>query len=230
MAGSVGHELRNPLAAISNAIYYLKMVLPETDENVREFLEIIASETRNSEKIISDLLDFSRVKSLNRQKMQVAEVVALVLEKHVPPDAIHGAINIPDDLPAIVADPVHVDQVLSNLVTNACQAMPESGTLTVSAHKDGDMVAIDVGDTGCGIAPEHLDKLFEPLFTTKPKGIGLGLAVCKNLVEANGGSISVESDAGKGSTFTVSLPVEPEKHVKQKEDASSPAINGRSES
>jgi PAS domain S-box-containing protein len=207
MAGSVGHELRTPLSTISNAAYYLNMVLGKPEEQIAEYLDIICSETRRAEKIIADLLDFSRTKSLNRQEIHVADVVTLVLEKHIPPNAIQVTIQIPDTLPAVVADPVHVDQVLSNLVTNACQAMPQGGTLTISAHNDGDMVALDVSDTGSGIEPEHLDKLFEPLFTTKPKGIGLGLAVCKNLIEANGGAITVESALGKGSVFTVALPV-----------------------
>jgi signal transduction histidine kinase len=88
--------------------------------------------------------------------------------------------------------------------------MPQGGTLTISAHNDGDMVAIDISDTGSGITPEHLDKLFEPLFTTKPKGIGLGLAVCKNLIEANGGAIRVESKEHEGTTFTVTLPLKEE--------------------
>jgi signal transduction histidine kinase len=224
MAGSVGHELRTPLSTISNAVYYLGMITEAHDETpqedaamqpdaaTREYLEIIRSETRRAEKIVADLLDFSRVKSLNRQEIEVADVVALVLEKHVPPDTIHVAINIPDNLPTLLADPGHVEQVLSNLVTNAFQAMLQGGTLTISARSNGDMVAIDVSDTGDGIAPEHLETIFEPLFTTKPEGIGLGLAVCKNLVEANGGTIALETREQVGTRFTVNFPT--------KEDAS----------
>jgi signal transduction histidine kinase len=210
MAGSVGHELRTPLSTISNAVYYLAMVLGEPEEQIADYLDIIRSQTHRAEKIIADLLDFSRVKSLNRQEIRVVDVVTLVLEKYAPSDAIQVVIDIPGNLPAIVADPMHVDQVLSNLVMNAYQAMPQGGTLTISAHNDDDMVAIDVSDTGSGIAPEHLDKLFEPLFTTKPKGIGLGLAVCKNLIEANGGAITVESKEHEETTFTVTLPLKEE--------------------
>jgi PAS domain S-box-containing protein len=207
MAGSVGHELRSPLATISNAVYYLNMVLDKPGEEIAEYLEIVASETRNAEKIITDLLDFSRIKSLDRQDIRVAEVVALVLAKHAAPKTVRVTTDIPDGLPAIVADPTHLEQVLANLVTNACQAMPEGGTLTISARLENRMVSMGISDTGAGIAPDNMDKLFEPLFTTKPKGIGLGLAVCKNLVEANGGSIDAESETGKGTTFTVMLPV-----------------------
>jgi signal transduction histidine kinase len=137
----------------------------------------------------------------------VAEVVALVLAKHAAPKTVRVTTDIPDGLPAIVADPTHLEQVLTNLVTNAYQAMPEGGTLTISARLENRMVSMGISDTGAGIAPDNMDKLFEPLFTTKPKGIGLGLAVCKNLVEANGGSIDAESETGKGTTFTVMLPV-----------------------
>ena len=103
--------------------------------------------------------------------------------------------------------------MLGNLVTNACQAialpdgLPQAGKLTLSASLQGDMIAIAVQDTGVGIPPENMGKLFEPLFTTKTKGIGLGLAVSQKLAEANGGRIEVQSELGKGSTFTVYLPV-----------------------
>jgi signal transduction histidine kinase len=138
------------------------------------------------------------------------------------------SIHIPEDLPSVVADPQHMIQVLGNLVVNACQAMttqrsvtgalshgPATGglktrVLTISAIRKGKEIAIAVKDTGMGIPPENLGKLFEPLFTTKPKGIGLGLAVSKKLVEANSGRIEVQSELGKGSTFTVFLPIDKE--------------------
>jgi signal transduction histidine kinase len=116
-------------------------------------------------------------------------------------------LEIPAVLPKIYADPQQVVQVLGNLVTNACQAMSSGGKLTVSAAVQGDMIIIALRDTGSGIPPENMDKLFEPLFTTKTKGIGLGLAVSKKLAEANDGRIEVKSEVGKGSTFTVYLPV-----------------------
>jgi signal transduction histidine kinase len=120
-------------------------------------------------------------------------------------------LNLPENLSTAYADPSQMTQVLGNLVVNACQAMTEGGKLVISAKpstlNDQPSVAIAVNDTGMGIPPENMQKLFEPLFTTKPKGIGLGLAISQKLVEANGGRIEVESEAGKGSTFTVWLPV-----------------------
>jgi len=111
-------------------------------------------------------------------------------------------------LPPLFVDPAQISQVLASLVTNAYQAMPEKGDLTLSAHAKNDTVVLSVSDTGPGIPGATKDKLFEPLFTTRARGIGLGLAISRNLVEANGGTIDVESVEGVGSTFAVSLPIE----------------------
>lgn len=207
LAGGVGHELRNPLGVISNAVYYLQMVLPDADDNVKEYLDIISSEVGNSEKIITDLLDFARIKSLERVEITVEDAIAHVLERQPPPEGVEVVTHIPSELPPIFVDVQQIEgQVLSNLMGNACQAMPEGGKLTISAQEAGDKVRISVSDTGCGISEDNLKKIFEPLFTTRAKGIGLGLAVTENLVEANGGSIAVESTEGEGSTFTIILP------------------------
>ena len=210
LAGSVGHELRNPPGIINNAIYYLRMVQPDADEKVKEYLGIIEAETHTADKIISDLLDFSRIKSVDVEPVVVSDLVRRTLERFPAPENVQVTLNLPENLPTIYIDPRQMTQVLGNLVLNACQAMPKGGEITLSAKKKGKMVAIAVADTGVGIPPENMKKLFEPLFTTKPKGIGLGLAVSKKLVEANGGKIEVESEPGKGSIFTVYLPVSKE--------------------
>jgi signal transduction histidine kinase len=206
LAGGVGHELRNPLGVIFNAVYYLKMLLSETDETIKEYLEMIASEVRNAEKIVSDLLDFARIKSVEKEKVVVSEQVAWVLERQPLPEGVQVTTEIPADLPSVFVDPRQIEQVLLNLVINAYQAMSNGGVLTISAQGEKGKVILSVTDTGIGIPEEHKKKLFEPLFTTKVRGIGLGLAVSKNLIEANEGSIEVESEVGKGSTFTVILP------------------------
>ncbi|MEE9617440.1 MAG: ATP-binding protein, partial [Anaerolineae bacterium] len=244
LAGGVGHELRNPLGVISNAVYFLQMTLSDADETTREYLNIIGSEVRNSEKIISDLLDFARTRTPERKEIAVSDLVAQVLQKRPPPENVQVTTEIPPDLPSVFVDPRQMGQVLGNLVTNGYQAMPEGGRLTIHVSegevtgRPGDDLSatpspclrVSISDTGCGIPQENLEMLFEPLFTTKAKGIGLGLAVSKNLVEANGGSIEVESpstglpsatlgtsragpstelragEEGKGSTFTVTLP------------------------
>jgi len=123
--------------------------------------------------------------------------------------------GIPPELPPVFVDPRQIGQVLGNLVANAYQAMAAGGNLTISAQAEKEKVSLFITDTGCGISKENIKKIFEPLFTTRARGIGLGLAVARNLVELNGGSIEVESpstalgtgEAGKGSTFTVALPI-----------------------
>jgi signal transduction histidine kinase len=184
----------------------LKMVLSDADETTREYLDIISSEVRNSTKIVSDLLDFARTRPA-REKRLWSELVAQTLEKQPLPEEVQVTTEIAPDLPPVFVDPRQIGHVLGNLVINAYQAMPEGGDLTISARAEEDKVTLSITDTGCRISPENIGKLFEPLFTTKARGIGLGLAVSKNLVEANGGGIEVESQEGQGSTFTVILPV-----------------------
>jgi len=206
LAGGVGHELRNPLGVISNAVYFLQTVLTDADESTKESLEMISEEVRNSTKIISGLLDFSRTRLPDREEVAVSELVAEVLKKRPPLENVEVITEIAPDLPPVFVDPQQTGQVLGNLVTNAYQAMKEGGNLTISAQAERGQVSLSVADTGCGIPPENMAKLFEPLFTTRTRGIGLGLAVSKSLVEANGGSIEVISEVEKGSTFTVRLP------------------------
>ena len=214
LAGGVGHELRNPLGVISNAIYYLQTTLPDADETTKEYLEMISSEVRHGEKIVSDLLDLSRTKPAEREEIAVSDLVAQVLEKQPPPQKVKVTTKTASDLPPLFVDPRQVGQVLVNLVTNAYQAMPEGGRLTISAQGEKGQVYLSISDTGCGISKEKMKRVFEPLFTTKARGIGLGLAVSKNLMEVNGGSIEAESpsaplrtgEEGKGSTFTMILP------------------------
>jgi len=206
LAGGVGHELRNPLGVISNAIYFLQMTLSEADETTREYLEMISSEVSNADTIVSDLLDFSRVKAVEREETSVSGLVSQVLEKQPTPENVEVTIAIPPDLPAVFVDSGKIGQVLSNLVTNACQVMPEGGKLTISAQAEKEKVSFSITDTGCGISRENMKNIFEPLFTTKARGIGLGLPVSRSIVEANGGSIKAESEEGKGSTFTLILP------------------------
>ncbi len=206
LAGGVGHELRNPLGVISNAVYYLKMILSDPDETIHEHLEMIASQVHSADKIIADLLDFSHTRPAEREEIAVSALVAQVLEKCPPPEEVQVLADIATDLPAAFIDPRQIEMALANLITNAYQAMPEGGKLTISARTQEDRVALSIADTGRGISSDNMKKLFEPLFTTKARGIGLGLAVSKNLVEANEGIIVVESEAGAGTTFWITLP------------------------
>ena len=229
LAGGVGHELRNPLGAISNAAYFLNMVLQDPEPEVKEALEVMEKEVRACDRIISSLLDFARTKASTRHKVDVNDVLQAALSRITVPENVEVVSRLDESLPTILADPVQLDRIFENIILNASQAMPEGGRLVVktaqlslraepqaegskSSEVSGEPpgseeVAISFADTGVGIPEENLAQIFEPLFTTKAKGIGLGLALVKMLVEANGGSIEVESEEGKGSTFTVNLPI-----------------------
>jgi len=130
------------------------------------------------------------------------------LSRYPPPANIAVQKENCHNLPLAFVDPQQIELVLGNLVVNAFQAMPEGGRLMLDGKEENGQVCLSVRDTGCGIPPEDLPRLFEPLFTTKLHGIGLGLATSKKLAEANGGSIRVESVPGKGSTFTLCLPTQ----------------------
>jgi two-component system cell cycle sensor histidine kinase/response regulator CckA len=209
LGGGVAHELRNPLGAIKNATYFLNMVLEEPDPEVKEMLDILKQEVRTSERIINSLLDFARPKPSVRHRVDVNEVVQAALARTAMPDNVEVVTQLDESLPAIQADPDQLVQVFGNIALNAVQAMPEGGRLVIKSEVSSpEWVAVSVIDTGVGIPEDDLDKLFEPLFTTKAKGIGLGLAVVKTLVEGHGGTIRVESQVGEGSTFTIQFPLE----------------------
>jgi signal transduction histidine kinase len=228
LAGSLGHELRNPLGVINNAVYYLKTVLAGDDEKVKEYLTIIKSEVDTSGRIISDLLDFSRAKAPQTRPVPLTELMDQSLARCTIPGTVTVTIDIPETLPSVYVDPLQMGQVFQNLIVNAIQAMPEGGSVHVHARRVSslesqvscsdqrpetrnselhtDLVEISVADTGIGIKPEDMAKIYQPLFTTKARGIGLGLTVSRKNVEAANGRLTVDSRPGKGATFTVTLP------------------------
>lgn len=212
LASGVGHELRNPLGVMSNAVFYLEMVLESAPENVREYLGILRQQIALSGKIVNDLLDFSRINPAQRQKTTVKSIAAAQLDRLAPLEGILVEQEFPDSLPCVHVDPVHAGQVVMNLLTNAVQAMGDKGgTLKLRARLNGgNVVLLEVTDTGPGVAPENLERIFEPLFTTKSRGIGLGLAVSKSLAQANGGDLAVTSAPGMGATFIFAMPAAPE--------------------
>ncbi|MBU4262532.1 MAG: GAF domain-containing protein [Proteobacteria bacterium] len=207
LAGGIGHELRKPLTVMANAVYYLRLIQPEAEEKVKEYLGILQNEVFFAEKILSDLLDFSRVKSVERAAVSPVELVANTLERFPAPGNITVKLDISPDLPPVYVDRHQMIQVLGNLVVNGCQAMADGGALTVTACREEDMVVFSVTDTGKGIPAENMARIFEPLFTTKVRGIGLGLAVSRKLVETNEGLMGARNEAAGGATFTVHLPI-----------------------
>jgi signal transduction histidine kinase len=175
---------------------------------VLEYLDIIDKEVAGSERIVSDLLDSVRTKPPHPQLVQVRELLDATLPKCAIPERIAVRISIPDALPPILVDALQMQQVLRNLLVNGADAIAGEGTLEVLAEEDRNSgkVRIDIKDNGAGITPENLSKLFQPLFTTKARGIGLGLVVVRNLIRANGGEVDIQSELGKGTVFTRTLP------------------------
>lgn len=209
LAGMVGHDLRNPLTSIAGATYYLrKKYGPEIDAKGNGMFEIIEKDIQYSNKIINDLLDYSRDIKLELVETDPKSILREAL----------STVNVPLNIevadrtkrrPRLKVDPTKIQRVFANIIKNAIDAMPSGGQLTVSSVRKGKEVVVSVSDTGVGIPKEALGKLWTPLFTTKAKGMGFGLSICKRIVDAHRGSILVESSVGKGTKFSVSLPLAP---------------------
>jgi signal transduction histidine kinase len=207
LAGGVGHDLRNPLGVMTNATYYLGEVLKDAPPDVLRHLDILREQVHVSERIVGNLLDFARGKEPQRGVVPLEQIINKQMLEVVTLSGIEVRIEIPPGLPPVRADAGQVGQILRNLVTNAAQAMEErGGRLTIRANAGDGGVIVEVADTGPGIPSQLLHKVFEPLFTTKARGIGLGLAVSRSLARANDGDLTVMSTQGAGATFILVLP------------------------
>ena len=212
LAAGVAHELNNPLATV---LLYSDILLRECppDDPKRADLALIADETKRCKGIVGSLLDFARQNQVSAQPADLNALIQAVLEVQTKREAYRG-INVElvldPNLPKIEADHAQLQEVLVNLMTNAVDAMPAGGTLTVRTMRGPNgMVTLEVVDTGAGIPPEHLGKLFTPFFTTKQvgQGTGLGLAIVYGIIKMHRGQINVRSQVGQGTTFTIQLPV-----------------------
>lgn len=207
LASGVSHELRNPLGVIKNAAYFLNMTIENPDPQVKETLELLEKEVAASERIISSMLAYVRARPPLRKAVDINQIFREVLSRINVPENIEILYTPGQSLPGIMADKAQLDQAFGNIILNAVQAMPEGGRLTITIDtRDPDWLTIYIADTGVGIPEENSEKVFEPLFTGKAKGIGLGMAISKTFVEGHGGSIHVQSEIGKGTTFTIKLP------------------------
>ena len=206
LAASVGHELRNPLAAVRNANTFIgkRVKANGADARVIEFVDLIDRELKACGKIIGDLLDFARERALvlapTPLRALCDEAISLVANGKI--EVVNA---IPDDLPIPTIDKEMFRQVLINLVQNAVEAMDgrEQGKVTVSAAKASGAWQLSVKDDGPGMKREVVDKVFEPLFTTKVKGTGLGLAIVASIIKQHRGTIRCDSDVGRGTEFVI---------------------------
>ncbi len=213
LASAVGHELRNPLGVIKNSVYYLNMILKDdADEKIFKHLKILDKKVNSANNIINDLLDITRTKVPTLELTDLNKTVRNALSNITIPENITLNIKLAK-IPKSMFDREQIQRVIQNLIMNAIQAMTEGGKLTIQTTKHENNVKLIVKDTGVGIPKKDIDKLFTPLFTTKAKGIGLGLVICKQLVEGHKGTITVKSKVGEGSEFIVELPIQADKKI-----------------
>ncbi len=210
-ATMVGHDLRNPLQAMMNNLYLARRAVDSIDHEeparVRagRLLDTMREQVRYMNKIVSDLQDCARMAEPQRVTVDLRTMLGEVLSEIAIPKDVRLSLAVEEGI-TMSADPAMMKRVVMNLVVNAIQAMPDGGLLSISSGREDGCTVISVADTGMGIPEENLDKIFDPLFTTKPQGQGLGLVVCRRLVDIHGGAITVTSKVGEGSVFSLKIP------------------------
>lgn len=210
LATMVGHDLRNPLQAIENAAFILSRELSgskDSNEKIKKALKIINDSVKYADEIVRDLRDFSIVDRPDFKRANINDLIKEVLSQIESPKEIKVVTKL-RCIPEVDVDRYMMKRVFMNLIINGIQAMEKKGgVLEISTRKNGDFVEISFADTGVGIPERDMEKLFNSIFTTKAKGMGIGLLICKKFVESHGGVIDVKSKVGEGSTFTVKLPI-----------------------
>lgn len=212
MAGGIAHDLRNPLAVISNAAYMLATTLEQGDRVDREYVQLIQREVGRSGEIIEALLQFSRQSPPRQEKVDLRRCIQEILERYPSPPGVIVDQAAGNWDSTILFDRAQLQQVLANLIINAYEAMETAPRhpghcLRLTPREANGAFELCIEDTGPGIPEENLDRIFEPLFTTKKRGTGMGLAIAQGLAEANGGSLRAESVQGSGARFVLTLPI-----------------------
>jgi len=205
LVGSIGHDLRNPLGVIETSLYILRGRMGE-DERARKHLDRIGEQLGVANGIITNLLDMIRNKPLARERVELVAVVKGAAAAVKRPADVELLVDGLEALPQVDGDPVQLRQIFVNLIENAVYAASPQGTVTVRGRVSDGEVALDVEDTGPGVDAATRRRLFEPLITTKDKGVGLGLALVKRIAERHGGGVEYSDRSGGGARFTVRLP------------------------
>lgn len=207
LAGGVAHEIRTPLCVIRNDVYYLKLMEDRLGEEGVQCVKEINEAVGKAERIVSELLDFTRDAACQPEVKKIRELI----------DAAVGSLSIPDAITIcdehtgeieVMVDPGQIERILINLVRNAIESMNDSGTVEIRLSWAEGLATIEINDQGPGMKEEHLERVFEPLFSTKPKGIGLGLAVSRRYAERNGGTLTASNlDGRSGACFRLTVPL-----------------------
>lgn len=210
VAAEVAHQIKNPLAIINNAVFSLRRATREAPPLVGQQLDLIAEEVERSDRIITELMGYAKLAEERVEKLNLAEEIARAVREVFPPEAgfscrVHQQLE--PRLPAVVMQRNHLNEILANLLLNAREAMDGQGEVFISASLDvSAALALTVRDTGPGIPPDQVEKIFDAYFTTKPRGTGLGLSIARHNVELYGGELRVHSTLGNGASFTITLP------------------------
>lgn len=205
VSGGVAHELRNPLNVIKTSIYYLLHAKNPNPEKVTDHLQRIGRQVDLAEGVIAALSDFAKLPVPDLKPVAVADCIKEALHAESIPSNVELTVNCPPSSPEVLVDPKQVRIALSNLIRNARDAMPSGGRLSISATSAEGYVELAITDTGVGITAENLRHIMEPFYSTKARGIGLGLALSRAILDKNRGSLRVTSEPGRGSTFFVRL-------------------------
>jgi len=211
LASSIAHEIKNPLISIQG--FARRIGATKDRDKVEKYAEFIEQEADRLSQVLTKLLGFSRMDEPKKDLLDMNEIVddtVMFMEHHLTRfKSVEISVEKKPDLPMVYVDKIHVQQTVVNIIMNAAQAMPEGGRIRIKTGLNDQYVFIAISDTGVGIKEENLDRIFEPFFTTKEKeqGTGLGLSLCKRLIEANAGKIEVESKIGQGTTFTIMIPI-----------------------
>ncbi len=207
VAGGIAHELRNPLNVIQTSVYYLLNVSQLSPEKLDDHLHRIERQVGLANRVITALTDFARLPIPLMRVVDIANCMQEILETTMLPQSIAVAIDIAPDAVILRGDTEQLKIVFGNLIRNAGDAMPNGGQLNIrTRRKDSSYVEIDVADTGFGIRADDLERIMEPLYSTKTRGIGLGLAITRAIVDKHGGQLRVTSELGRGTLFKVTLP------------------------
>ncbi|MFA6450884.1 MAG: PAS domain S-box protein [bacterium] len=209
-AGSIAHEIRNPLAAISNAAYFLKRKIDTDDEKVASFIDKILNRVDDTSKTIDSIMNLTRMEDARKERADIVEILRAGVTSSLIPGNISLQWRLPEEPVFINADRDQLNIAIKNLLKNSVQAMPGGGILSISAanisENSGNWIEIVISDTGKGIDKENLEQIFQPMFTTKTYGFGFGLSIVKMIVEKHGGTICAGTADGGGASFIIKLP------------------------